>query len=91
MKTSRVLVFVGALIAGAGLGAALAAAPPTGGAGCPPASAALVTEGSTLFSDSGTCFTCHGSNGVGSPLAPELMASRAPGSSSMDRMGRLQI
>ena len=74
MQGSRRLLIVGVMLSGAGLGGALAAAPPAVGGSCPPASATLAAEGSSVFNDTGTCFTCHGSNGIGTPLAPELMA-----------------
>jgi mono/diheme cytochrome c family protein len=36
------------------------------------ATAADVTEGQKIFSATGNCFTCHGADGSGSPLAPAL-------------------
>jgi mono/diheme cytochrome c family protein len=54
---------------------------PAGGAGgtlgAPPegATAAMVAEGDSIFKGlkaTGTCFTCHGADGNGTPLAPSL-------------------
>lgn len=34
--------------------------------------AEMVTAGGEIFAGPGTCYTCHGANGTGSPLAPAL-------------------
>ena len=34
--------------------------------------AAMVEEGQQVFSAAGICFTCHGPDGGGTPLAPDL-------------------
>jgi mono/diheme cytochrome c family protein len=50
------------------------AAAPAPKAGTPPAgaTAADVTAGEQVFSSTGNCFTCHGTGGTGSGLAPAL-------------------
>ena len=47
-------------------------APPAATAGTPPqgATAAMVTEGQQIFST--VCYTCHGADAKGTPLAPNL-------------------
>ncbi len=47
-------------------------AAPAQGAAPAGATAADVTEGQKIFSATGNCFTCHGADGSGSPLAPSL-------------------
>ena len=47
--------------------AASPGAPAAGGA-----SAEMVTAGQQIFVGQGLCFTCHGQNGQGTPLAPNL-------------------
>lgn len=32
----------------------------------------MVTQGTQLFGGAGTCFACHGANGVGTPIGPAL-------------------
>jgi mono/diheme cytochrome c family protein len=32
----------------------------------------LIAEGKTLFAGKGTCFTCHGPDGAGSQIGPDL-------------------
>jgi mono/diheme cytochrome c family protein len=32
----------------------------------------MVTSGQTIFGGAGLCFACHGANGAGGPLAPQL-------------------
>ena len=46
----------------------------TQAAGTPPqgASAADVSAGQQIFSATGNCYTCHGPDGRGTPLAPDL-------------------
>ena len=51
-------------------GAAKAGAVPAG------ATQADVDAGSTIFGSTGNCFTCHGANGTGGPLAPPLNDSK---------------
>lgn len=36
----------------------------------------MVAQGETLYGSTGNCFTCHGANGSGSPLAPGLNDSQ---------------
>ncbi|MGQ0813358.1 MAG: c-type cytochrome [Gemmatimonadota bacterium] len=40
------------------------------------ATAADVEAGSTIFSSTGNCFTCHGQNGAGTGMAPALNDSK---------------
>lgn len=60
-----------------------AGAPAAGGAavakaGTPPAgaTAADVEAGKTIFTSTGNCFTCHGQNGTGTGMAPDLTDSK---------------
>lgn len=39
---------------------------------CPAVSEALITRGRQVFVKAGNCTACHGANGGGSPLAPDL-------------------
>ncbi len=39
---------------------------------CPEITKDLVGQGKKLFTGSGNCFTCHGANAKGTPLAPDL-------------------
>ncbi len=39
---------------------------------CPKIDDALVSKGRTIFSGGGNCYTCHGANAKGTPLAPDL-------------------
>lgn len=41
-------------------------------AGCPPVSQELVDEGRTVFSRTGTCFSCHGATASGTAIGPDL-------------------
>lgn len=40
--------------------------------GCPDASQALVNSGRSVFTGSGNCFACHGSDARGTTVAPDL-------------------
>ena len=41
-------------------------------ADCPDASQELVEQGRTVFGGAGNCYTCHGPDATGTPLAPDL-------------------
>ena len=63
--------------AGAPAGSTPPAAAPAGGAATPSSVALpagvtqdMVAQGQQIFHGNGICFTCHGQNGTGSPLAP---------------------
>lgn len=43
--------------------------------GCPQITQALADEGRQIFTGPGNCATCHGANGQGGPLAPDLTDS----------------
>lgn len=47
-------------------------AAPAPSAEAPAAGADLVAEGRQIFAGAGICFTCHGQDGVGTPLGPAL-------------------
>jgi mono/diheme cytochrome c family protein len=53
-----------------------AGTPPTGGttgAALPPGvTPAMVAQGKTIFESTAPCYTCHGADGSGTPLAPNL-------------------
>ena len=51
--------------------AAAAQATPDTGA-CPQVTQSLVDAGRSLFTGSGNCASCHGANGTGGPLGPDL-------------------
>jgi mono/diheme cytochrome c family protein len=40
--------------------------------GCPDVSRSLVDEGRSVFTGSGSCFACHGSDAQGTSVAPNL-------------------
>lgn len=41
-------------------------------ADCPDVTQELVDEGQTIFGGAGACFSCHGGDGTGTQLAPDL-------------------
>lgn len=47
---------------------------PTAAAGTPPegATAEMVAQGQQIFTGKGICYSCHGQDGTGTPLAPNL-------------------
>lgn len=49
----------------------------TGATGTPPegADVAMVTAGQQIFTGKGICYSCHGQDGTGTPLAPNLTDS----------------
>lgn len=57
-----------------GKAAAAGGAAPAKAAGQPPAgaTAADVSEGEKIFTSTGNCFTCHGTGGTGTAMAPAL-------------------
>lgn len=65
---------------GAGAGSTVgAAASPTAGSPPPGATAQMVAQGDSIFHGQlggGTCFTCHGADAKGTPLAPPLVSHK---------------
>ena len=59
-------------LTGVSLGAPVPGSAKTAGS-CPSMSPSLVKQGSEIFDGGGNCFSCHGSDGVGSSLAPDLL------------------
>ncbi len=43
---------------------------------CPPVAAAAVAAGRRVFTGAGNCYTCHGPDAKGTPLAPDLHAHK---------------
>lgn len=43
---------------------------------CPPVTQKVVTAGRAIFSGTGNCYACHGSNAKGTPMAPNLTDSQ---------------
>ena len=39
---------------------------------CPPVTRDIVEQGKKIFSGPGNCYSCHGTNAKGTPLAPDL-------------------
>jgi len=44
--------------------------------GCPPVTPAVIADGRRIFTGSGNCYTCHGADANGTPLAPSLHAHK---------------
>ncbi len=59
--------------AGAPLDPATAAARLAAAEACPEPTPALAAEGKGIFLGKGNCFTCHGMDAKGTPLAPSLL------------------